>query len=217
MRKKTIFIICLSLFVLLAGCNSTKTTDDVSSAKSKETVSEKKQKETKEEPKNESYKDEETGELYNFIKSQEQIEPQKMGPLNINFESVSLYKLTEIPEDRLSDYQSLTDIELTNPFHFIDVKFSVENTDKETINFSGISHLILDTKEQIKVSNNNLYTDMDQYDMKLFGKAKREYQIAVPIESDVSKIKSVRIVMSKPFDENLDNVSESKEITVNLK
>ncbi|WLP59861.1 hypothetical protein [Bacillus pumilus] len=217
MGKKTICIICLSLFVLLVGCNSTKTTDDVSSAKSKETVSEKKQKETKEEQKNESYKDEETGELYNFIKSQEQIEPQKMGPLSINFESVSLYKLSEIPEDRLSDYQNLTDIELKNPFHFIDVKFSVENTDKETINFSGISHLILDTKEQIKVSSNNLYTDIDQYDMKLFGNAKREYQIAVPIESDVSKIKSVRIVMSEPFDENLDSVSESKELTVKLK
>ncbi len=213
MGKKTMFVICLSWFVLVTGCNSTKTTDE-SSAKSQEKVSE--QKEPKEE-KNDSYKDDETGELFNFLKSQKKIEPQQMGPLNINFESVSLVKLSEIPDDRLIDYQSLTDIQLTNPFHFIDVKFSVENTDEDTINFSGITHLILDTKEQIKVSSNNLYTDIEQYDMKLFGNAKREYQIAVPIKSDVSKIKSVRIVMSEPFDENLDSVSESKELTVNLK
>lgn len=210
------FVICLSLLVFLAGCNSTKTTDEPS-ANSQEKVSEKRQKEANEKLTNDSYKDDETGELFHYLKSQEQIKSQKMGPLNINFEHVNLMKLSNIPDDRLSDYQSLTDIELTNPFHFIDIKFSVENTDKETINFSGISHLILDTKEQVKVSNNNLYTDLEQYDMKLFGNAKRDYQIAVPIDSDVSKIKSVRIVMSAPFDENLDSVSEPKELTVNLK
>ncbi|WP_406845813.1 hypothetical protein [Bacillus safensis] len=216
MRKKSMFVICLSLLVLLAGCNSTKTTDEPS-ANSQDKVSEKRQKETNEKQTNDSYKDDETGEVFNYLKSQEKIESQKMGPLNINFEHVNIMKLSNIPDDRLSDYQSLTDIELTNPFHFIDIKFSVENTDKETINFSGISHLILDTKEQVKVSSNNLYTDIEQYDMKLFGNAKRDYQIAVPIDSDVSKIKSVRIVMSAPFDENLDSVSEPKELTVNLK
>ncbi|KLV22698.1 hypothetical protein [Bacillus altitudinis] len=216
MREKSIFVICLSLFVLLAGCNSTKTTDEPS-ANSQEKVSEKRQKETNEKQTNDSYKDDETGELFNYLKSQEKIESQKMGPLNINFEHVNIMKLSNVPDDRLSDYQSLTDIELTNPFHFIDIKFSVENTDKKTINFSGISHIILDTKEQIKVSSNNLYTDIDQYDMKLFGNAKREYQIAVPIESDVAKIENVRIVMSEPFDENLHSVSESKELTVKLK
>ncbi|PCK20309.1 hypothetical protein CEY02_14135 [Bacillus pumilus] len=216
MRKKSMFVICLSLLVFLAGCNSTKTTDEPS-ANSQEKVSEKRQKEANEKQTNDSYKDDETGELFHYLKSQEKIKSQKMGPLNINFEHVNLMKLSNIPDDRLSDYQSLTDIELTNPFHFIDIKFSVENTDKETINFSGISHLILDTKEQVKVSNNNLYTDIEQYDMKLFGNAKRDYQIAVPIDSDVSKIKSVRIVMSAPFDENLDSVSEPKELTVNLK
>ena len=210
------FVICLSLLVLLAGCNSTKTTDEPS-ANSQEKVSEKRQKEANEKQTNDSYKDDETGELFNYLKSQEKIKSQKMGPLNINFEHVNLMKLSNIPDDRLNEYQSLTDLELTNPFHFIDIKFSVENTDKETINFSGISHIILDTKEQIKVSNNNLYTDIEQYDMKLFGNAKREYQIAVPIDSDVSKIQSVRIVMSAPFDENLDSVSEPKELTVNLK
>ncbi|AWI37922.1 hypothetical protein BA81_12525 [Bacillus safensis FO-36b] len=216
MGKKTLFVICLLLFVLIAGCNSTKTTDEPS-ANSQEKVSEKRQKETNEEQTNDSYKDDETGELFNYLKSQEKIESQKMGPLNINFEHVNIMKLSNIPDDRLSDYQSLTDIELSNPFHFIDIKFSVENTDKETMNFSGISHLILDNKEQIKVSSNNLYTDIEQYDMKLFGNAKRDYQIAVPIESDVSKIKSVRIVMSAPFDENLNSVSKPKELTVNLK
>ncbi|GJI57968.1 MULTISPECIES: hypothetical protein [Bacillus] len=216
MRKKLMFVICLSLLVLLAGCNSTKTTDEPS-ANSQEKVSEKRQKEANEKQTNDSYKDDETGELFNYLKSQEKIKSQKMGPLNINFEHVNLMKLSNIPDDRLNEYQSLTDLELTNPFHFIDIKFSVENTDKETINFSGISHIILDTKEQIKVSNNNLYTDIEQYDMKLFGNAKREYQIAVPIDSDVSKIQSVRIVMSAPFDENLDSVSEPKELTVNLK
>lgn len=216
MRKKLMFVICLSLLVLLAGCNSTKTTDEPS-ANSQEKVSEKRQKEANEKQTNDSYKDDETGELFNYLKSQEKIKSQKMGPLNINFEHVNLMKLPNIPDDRLNEYQSLTDLELTNPFHFIDIKFSVENTDKETINFSGISHIILDTKEQIKVSNNNLYTDIEQYDMKLFGNAKREYQIAVPIDSDVSKIQSVRIVMSAPFDENLDSVSEPKELTVNLK
>lgn len=216
MRKKLMFVICLSLLVLLAGCNSTKTTDEPS-ANSQEKVSEKRQKEANEKQTNDSYKDDETGELFNYLKSQEKIKSQKMGPLNINFEHVNLMKLSNIPDDRLNEYQSLTDLELTNPFHFIDIKFSVENTDKETINFSGISHIILDTKEQINVSNNNLYTDIEQYDMKLFGNAKREYQIAVPIDSDVSKIQSVRIVLSAPFDENLDSVSEPKELTVNLK
>ncbi|MCY7578701.1 hypothetical protein ACTHP2_00500 [Bacillus altitudinis] len=216
MGKRFLFSICLSLFVLLVGCNSTKTTDE-SSAKPQENVSDKKEKETKEEQTSDSYKDDETGELFNYLKSQEKIKSQKMGPLKINFEHVNIMKLSNIPDDRLSDYQSLTDIQLTNPFHFIDIKFSVENTDKETINFSGISHVILNTKEQIKMSSNNLYTDIEQYDMKLFGNAKREYQVAVPFESDVSKIKSIRLVLDSPFDEHLNNVAEKKELTVDLK
>ncbi|MBX7001934.1 hypothetical protein EX219_10085 [Bacillus aerophilus] len=216
MGKRFLFSICLSLFVLLVGCSSTKTTDE-SSAKSQENVSDKKEKETKEEQTSDSYKDDETGELFNYLKSQEKIESQKMGPLKINFEHVNIMKLSNIPDDRLSDYQSLTDIQLTNPFHFIDIKFSVENTDKETLNFSGISHIILNTKEQIKMSSNNLYTDIEQYDMKLFGNAKREYQVAVPFESDVSKIKSIRLVLDSPFDEHLNNVAEKKELTVDLK
>ncbi|WJE28977.1 hypothetical protein QRD87_12880 [Bacillus altitudinis] len=67
------------------------------------------------------------------------------------------------------------------------------------------------------MSSNNLYTDIEQYDMKLFGNAKREYQVAVPFESDVSKIKSIRLVLASPFDEHLNNVAETKEFTVDLK
>ncbi|BBP91815.1 hypothetical protein BsIDN1_54330 [Bacillus safensis] len=46
MGKKTLFVICLLLFVLIAGCNSTKTTDEPS-ANSQEKVSEKRQKKKK--------------------------------------------------------------------------------------------------------------------------------------------------------------------------
>lgn len=212
MGKRVLFSICLSLIVLLVGCNSTKTADETAE-KPQDKTSHKK--ETKEDKTSTSYINEETGEILDLIKTQENIDPQNLGPLKIEFEGVNLSKLSKIPDDRLDVYQRMTEIPLQDPFNVIAIKYSVENKGKDTINFLGISHLILDTKEQIKVDSNDL--SGDQLDMKIYGHAKKEFEIDVPIQSDASKIKSIRLVISAPFKENLDQVAETKELTVDLK
>ncbi|MGG0027480.1 hypothetical protein ABEX92_06330 [Bacillus safensis subsp. osmophilus] len=214
MRKKVLFSICLSFFVLLVGCNSTKTTEE-SLAKPQEKVSDKEQKETTEEQTNDSFKDDETGELFEILKSQESIDSQKLGPIKIEFEGADLVEVSNIPDDRLDDYQTMTEIPLKDPFNVISIKYSIENKGKDIINFVGISHLILDTKEQIKVNSNDLRTD--QLETKIYGHAKKEVEIDVPIQSDASKIKSIRLVLESPLDENFSNVAETKELIVDLK
>ncbi|MEK5134869.1 hypothetical protein NST39_12480 [Bacillus sp. FSL W8-0645] len=212
MRKRLLFSICLSLFVLLVGCNSTKTADETAE-KPQEKTSHKK--ETKEDKTSTSYINEETGEILDLIKTQENIDPQNLGPLQIEFEGVNLSKLSKIPDDRLDDYQTMTEIPLKDPFNVISIKYSIENKGKDIINFVGISHLILDTKEQIKVNSNDLRTD--QLETKIYGHAKKEVEIDVPIQSDASKIKSIRLVLESPLDENFSNVAETKELIVDLK
>ncbi|KIL23772.1 hypothetical protein [Bacillus pumilus] len=212
MGKRVLFSIYLSLIVLLVGCNSTKTVDETAE-KPQEKTSHKK--ETKEDKTSTSYINEETGEILDLIKTQENIDPQNLGPLQIEFEGVNLSKLSKIPDDRLDDYQTMTEIPLKDPFNVISIKYSIENKGKDIINFVGISHLILDTKEQIKVNSNDLRTD--QLETKIYGHAKKEVEIDVPIQSDASKIKSIRLVLESPLDENFSNVAETKELIVDLK
>lgn len=102
-------------------------------------------------------------------------------------------------------------------FNEIQIGFIEENTSENNVRINEpIKALVLNTGEQIDVGNVDMGAQ-NLYGETLYGKVEKTSFIVVPVATDPSKIKSIKIVTGRIDDENMNTVANPKTVQYSIK
>lgn len=184
------FIIC---FIFLGACGNSNTVTKEESSKNKE-------RETKQEEYTDGLmtkvgqkKKGEDGQIYELKKIKILDQMTNIDPLSINIQDVKILSITNISNDLLESYQEGINLKLKDPINYIQITYSAENKGKIDLLWSQISHVILNTKEQVNVKENEL---IDSGEWELFSGTKKDITQGIPFESDPKDIKEITFVFN---------------------
>ena len=108
-------------------------------------------------------------------------ETTDLDPLSINIKDVKILSISNISDDLLESYQQGLKLKLKNPVNYIQISFSAENKGKIDLLWPQISHVILNTKEQVNAKENQI---LDSGEWELYSGAKKDITQGIPFESD---------------------------------
>lgn len=213
MKKGRLLFLLIFCLVFLGACgnNDTAGTDEKDTEKKQETP---KQGEyvdgplTKVGQKNKG----EDNEIYELKNIKVVDETTDLDPLSINIKDVKILSISNISDDLLESYQQGLKLKLKNPVNYIQISFSAENKGKIDLLWPQISHVILNTKEQVNAKENQL---LDSGEWELYSGVKKDITQGIPFESDPKDIKEITFV----FDSSVGNgttVTPEKKVKVKL-
>ncbi|MGG1960784.1 hypothetical protein ABFY43_06555 [Bacillus pumilus] len=189
-RLVFLFIICL---IFLSACSNknTATTEESNKDKKKET----KQEEYVDGPltKVGQKKEGEDGQLYELKKIKVVDQTTDLNPLTVTIQDVKILSITNISNDLLESYQDGIKLKLKDPINYIQISYTAENKGKIDLLWPQISHIILNTKEQVNVKENNIVKS-GEWD--LFAGAKKNITQGIIFESNPKDIKEITFVLN---------------------
>lgn len=210
MNKKRLIALIFICLIFLGACSNknTSTTEESNKNKERET----KQGEyvdgplTKVGQKNKG----EDNEIYELKNIKVVDETTDLDPLSITIKDVKILSISNISDDLLESYQQGLKMKLKNPVNYIQISFSAENKGKIDLLWPQISHVILNTKEQVNAKENQL---LESGEWELYSGAKKDITQGIPFESDPKEIKEITFV----FDSSVGNgttVTPEKKVKV---
>ncbi|MEE3679101.1 hypothetical protein V2J31_15935 [Bacillus safensis] len=210
MNQKRLISLIFICLIFLGACSNknTATTEESNKNKERET----KQGEyvdgplTKVGQKNKG----ENNEIYELKNIKVVDETTDLDPLSITIKDVKILSISNISDDLLESYQQGLKLKLKNPVNYIQISFSAENKGKIDLLWPQISHVILNTKEQVNAKENQL---LESGEWELYSGAKKDITQGIPFESDPKEIKEITFV----FDSSVGNgttVTPEKKVKV---
>ncbi|QRF83727.1 hypothetical protein JNE42_01020 [Bacillus altitudinis] len=154
----------------------------------------------------------EDNEIYELKNIKVVDETTDLDPLSITIKDVKILSISNISDDLLESYQQGLKLKLKNPVNYIQISFSAENKGKIDLLWPQISHIILNTKEQVNAKENQL---LESGEWELYSGAKKDITQGIPFESDPKEIKEITFV----FDSSVGNgttITPEKKVTVKL-
>ncbi|QCU17523.1 hypothetical protein BPGQ101_01055 [Bacillus altitudinis] len=212
MNQKRLISLIFICLIFLGACSNknTATTEESNKNKERET----KQGEYVEGPltkigqKNKG----EDNEIYELKNIKVVDETTDLDPLSITIKDVKILSISNISDDLLESYQQGLKLKLKNPVNYIQISFSAENKGKIDLLWPQISHIILNTKEQVNAKENQL---LESGEWELYSGAKKDITQGIPFESDPKEIKEITFV----FDSSVGNgttITPEEKVTVKL-
>ncbi|QNP15606.1 hypothetical protein H9S87_13870 [Bacillus pumilus] len=211
MKKGKLLFLVIFCLAFLGGCGNNN------SAGTEEKETEEKQETPKQEDFTEGLmtkvgqkKKGEDGEIYNLKKIKVVDQTTDIDPLSVTIHDIKILSITNISNDLLESYQEGIKLKLKDPINYIQIYYSAENKGKVDLLWPQISHVILNTKEQVNAKENGI---IDSGEWDLFSGAKKDITQGIPIESDPKDIKEITFV----FDSSVGNgttITPEKKIKV---
>lgn len=97
---------------------------------------------------------------------------------------------------------------LPSEFHVFQVNYQVTSSSDKTVQFAGLTKIVLDTGEQIDADGGDIVIGNDDSDIDYNGKVTKDCIAMVYMKSDPSKVKKVKLVFS-----NVVTTSDFKELS----
>ena len=200
--KKFLVLALVSIFLTACGNNDKGTV----ASKPKEEPKQAEQKEVKNES-TEPKKDEKgqtvfteagqkgkvEGGTLELLKIKNVNEVVDIAPLKVTVTDLKLFKMTEMDADFKTTMESYNDdTPLGDELVYIQIQYTVENTEEKNIDWNGLTNIVTDKGQQVDaILNDFLITDADT-DSKFLGKVKKDFADGYVIkDSDISKLKLI--------------------------
>lgn len=211
--KRLLFLL---IFILLVGCSNDETQEQTQT--DDETEQEENENETEEDSlilTNVGDTINDNGATLELLAIEEVNETIDLDPIKLTIDDIKIIRMSDFSGSDTEVYmEQFTEKETVD---YIQVMYSMENTVDENVDFiSPISHLVLDTGEQINVNHNDFMLHPDNLDT-FYGTVTKEAGISAIIDnSSVDDINTVKIITGFVMNEDGEILSEEKEITYEI-
>ncbi|EAE1331145.1 hypothetical protein ARW15_15105 [Listeria monocytogenes] len=139
-----------------------------------------------------------------------------LGNLSMLIKDVKIFKRENVSNAEKEDYSD-GKIPVTDPYYTIQVKYDLENTGKNALNFNGIDYIITNQKQQIDVMTDNIGIN-GVFTVQPEAIVEDEYVICILKKENVEKINKVTLKTSPVYNsETFDEITESKTIDIEFK
>ncbi|MBC1660863.1 hypothetical protein HB947_05000 [Listeria welshimeri] len=139
-----------------------------------------------------------------------------LGDLNMLIKDVKIFKRENVSDAEKEEFSG-GKVPVTDPYYTIQVKYDLENTGKNALNFNGIDYIITDQKQQIDVMTDNIGIN-GVFTMQPDVIVEDEYVICILKKDNVDKINKVTIKTSPVYNsETYDEITKSMTVNIEFK
>ncbi|CUL35446.1 hypothetical protein O1N65_003006 [Listeria monocytogenes] len=139
-----------------------------------------------------------------------------LGDLNMLIKDVKIFKRENVSDAEKEEFSG-GKVPVTDPYYTIQVKYDLENTGKNAMNFNGFDYIITDQKQQIDVMTDNIGMN-GAFTVQPEAVVEDEYIICKLKKDNVDGIKKVTLKTSPVYNsETYDEITESKTIEIEFK
>ncbi|HAA8943248.1 TPA: hypothetical protein U0G34_002942 [Listeria monocytogenes] len=139
-----------------------------------------------------------------------------LGDLNMLIKDVKIFKRENVSDAEKEEFSG-GKVPVTDPYYTIQVKYDLENTGKNVLNFNGIDYIITDQKQQIDVMTDNIGIN-GVFTVQPDVIVEDEYVICILKKDNVDKINKVTIKTSPVYNsETYDEITKSMTINIEFK
>ncbi|EAG8142376.1 hypothetical protein C6R47_14735, partial [Listeria monocytogenes] len=139
-----------------------------------------------------------------------------LGNLNMLIKDVKIFKRENVSDSEKEEFSG-GKVPVTDPYYTIQVKYDLENTGKNAMNFNGFDYIITDQKQQIDVMTDNIGMN-GAFTVQPEAVVEDEYIICKLKKDNVDGIKKVTLKTSPVYNsETYDEITESKTIEIEFK
>ncbi|MFJ7471097.1 hypothetical protein ACIQWI_21380 [Peribacillus frigoritolerans] len=135
------------------------------------------------------------------------------GGLKIKLLDAKVLTVTNVVPDFKESVELMSDIQVGDEFTYLQVRYDLENTTKETVIFNGIETAVPDNGKQVTISGMDIFATANPTSSEIYSNATVEQNVfGIPIDKNIN---SIRLIPSDVLYDNDDHsIFYPKEITI---
>ncbi|SDJ51460.1 hypothetical protein [Salimicrobium halophilum] len=153
---------------------------------------------------------EETNYTVELMKINDETTTLTQGPLEITIDSAKVLKISDMSDGFKEETSMYAQQEIGDEYQYLQLVYSVENTEDKDIMWNGLKDIVTDQKEQVSVQMNDMLVDDSDMESDFLGKVKRDYLDGVILENP--DISNLRIIFGNVMNaDSYETISEEVE------
>ncbi|MFJ7681139.1 hypothetical protein [Peribacillus butanolivorans] len=135
------------------------------------------------------------------------------GGLKIKLLDAKVLTVTDVVPEFKENVESMSDVQVGDEFTYLQVRYDLENTTKETVIFNGLETAVPDNGKQVTISGMDIFATSNPTSSEIYSNASVEQNVfGIPIDKNLN---SIRLIPSDVLYDNEDHsIFYPKEITI---
>jgi len=130
---------------------------------------------------------EDNGEIIELVKISQLNQTLDLGSIQLKIHDIKLFKRSNTPPADLEYMQIFVENVMNDPFYYAQIGYTAKNTVTDEVNWLGISHIVLDSGEQVRAETNDFMQSKD-YESSFYGEVIKDEFIGVVFNTAPSSI-----------------------------